>query len=149
MNELLNWIGKEDSITLSYDVIGQTPLMLPCKANDSEICSDKKEIGRNLADIVWDHSINKADKIDYELSICCGIVSGLLDSFFVGDFSLEKANTWGSDKINKFVIKISELDGFKCSNANSEEEILQKAITHLEKNHGMSTDSVTDRKSVV
>jgi len=144
MNELLNWIGKEDSITLSYDVIGQTPLMLPCKTNNSEIPSDKKEIGRNLADIEWDHSINKADKIDYELSICCGIVCGLLDSFFVGDFSLEKANTWGSDKINKFVIKISELDGFKCSNTNSEEEILQKAITHLEKNHGMSADSVTN-----
>lgn len=126
MNELLNWIGKEDSITLSYDIIGQTPLMLPCKANNSDIPSDKKEISRNLADIEWDHSINKADKIDYELSICCGIVCGLLDSFFVGDFSLEKANTWGSDKINKFVIKISELDGFKCSNTNSEEEILQK-----------------------
>lgn len=89
MNKLLNWMGKQDDISVSYDVIGKTPLLLSGKTDNDDVVPGSKEIGNDLTDIEWDHSIDKADKLDYELSIGCGILTGLLDTFFVGDFSLE------------------------------------------------------------
>lgn len=41
---------------------------------------------------------NHADGIDYMISVASGIVSGIVDSIFVGEFSLEEASKWGTKK---------------------------------------------------
>ena len=56
---------------------------------------------------------NHADKLDYELSIASGIIAGIVDSFFVGEFSLEEAHEWGKEKTENFIVKVAKWRGFK------------------------------------
>ena len=37
-----------------------------------------------MAEIVWDKSVSKADQTDYAIAVCCGVVARLIDSFYVG-----------------------------------------------------------------
>lgn len=55
----------------------------------------------------------------------------------MGEFSLEKANEWGSKETNKFVQKIAELKGFKGDD-------LQDAIRFMENNYGIPADSANN-----
>ena len=61
-----------------------------------------------MAEIVWDKSVSKADQTDYAIAVCCGVVAGLIDSFYVGEFSLERANQWGDEKVSRFVKWIAD-----------------------------------------
>lgn len=83
-----------------------------------------------------DKYTSKADKLDIILAMCSGILSGIIDSVFVGEFSLENANNWGNDKVEKFVLNIAKSKGYK-------KDDLSGAIAHLENNYGLASDSVT------
>lgn len=74
-------------------------------------------------------------KSDYKMASTIGLLSGFVDSFFIGKMSLKKAETWGQDEINQFVLKLAQRDGFKG-------EDLIFAIRFLEK-HVLASDSVS------
>ena len=80
-----------------------------------------------------DRLTNKADAIDYAIAVTSGVLTGLIDAFFVGEFSFEKANSWGNDKIEKFVKKVGGNDD------------LVKAVDKLEKNNPIPADKVKDK----
>ena len=44
----------------------------------------------------WEPRLSKADKLDCEIAVASGVITGLVDSFFVGKFSFERASEWGS-----------------------------------------------------
>lgn len=85
----------------------------------------------------FDHSIDKADKLDLEVSACSGIIAGLIDSFFVGEFSLDKANEWGDKKVNEFVIHIAKSKGCKSND-------IYDAIKFLEEKFPVASDNLTE-----
>lgn len=80
---------------------------------------------------------DKADKTDYMVAASCGILTGLLDSFWVGEFSLAKAQDWGRSKINSLVVKVAQVRGY------SKDE-LEGAIKFLEKDAPMASDKLTN-----
>ena len=45
----------------------------------------------------------RLSELDCSVSVASGIISGLIDSVFVGEFSLDRGAAWGNDKVNKFV----------------------------------------------
>ena len=49
---------------------------------------------------------NHADKTDYALSVAGGVLAGLVDSLFVGEFSLEYANQWGNQQAENLVLPL-------------------------------------------
>lgn len=53
---------------------------------------------------------NQADAIDYTVAISSGILAGIIDSFFVGDFSLSEGKKWGNDQLEKIVKKLGKND---------------------------------------
>ncbi|NCA95431.1 MAG: hypothetical protein EOM74_00455 [Methanomicrobia archaeon] len=80
--------------------------------SNGDSCSSIAKLDQRLSDLRIqlngkDGKINelesKADGLDYAVAAACGIITGLLDAFFVGEFSLESANKWGTEKCNKFV----------------------------------------------
>lgn len=81
-----------------------------------------------------DRLTNHADQVDNMLAVSSGILAGLVDIFFVGEFSLERGTKWGSDKINRFVVKIAQKTGYDGDD-------LEKAIRHLEKKFPAPSDS--------
>ena len=74
---------------------------------------------------------------DYKMAAASGVVAGLCDSIFVGKFSLDKANEWGSEKVNEFVVWVAKQhSGFKG-------ESLRDAIQFLENQYPFVGDKYT------
>ena len=91
---------------------------------------------REVIEVEWSDNVKKADKTDYLIAISSGAISGLIDSFFVGKFSIERANEWGGKKTNEFVEKIASLGGYQG-------EELPGAIAFMERNFPIAADSKT------
>lgn len=141
MNTLLDWMGKADDISIMYEAgIPQNSLLL---AGGSSTSVDLPVISypiyddlRYVENVVWENSVKKADRTDYLTAIGCGVVSGLVDVFYVGDFSLERAQAWGTEEVNKFVKKVAKLNGYK-------KDDLAGAVRFMEKKFPLSADEKT------
>jgi hypothetical protein len=77
-----------------------------------------------------------ADKLDYQIAALIGTLTAAFDIFWVGDFSLADAQSWGRKEVNDFVLKVSQSKGFKGTN-------LDGAIKYLEKSYKIPSDRLT------
>ena len=84
---------------------------------------------------------NQADAIDYTVAISSGILAGIIDSFFVGDFSLSEGKAWSNHKVNDFVIKIAKNKGYSKNR-------LKGAIDFLEDKFKIPSDNIWSGKNV-
>lgn len=79
---------------------------------------------------------NHADGLDYTIAVSSGVITGLIDVFWVGEFNFERGKKWSDEKINNFVIKIAKNRGYKGDN-------LEGSISFLEKEYPLASDSNT------
>ena len=89
-------------------------------------------------EIQWDSHVDKADKLDYAVAASSGVIAGLIDVFYVGELSLDRANAWGREQIEKVVMKVARIEGYTGDD-------LQGAIRMLEKLHPMAADGVAEK----
>lgn len=68
---------------------------------------------------------NKADQFDYLVSISSGILCGMLDILWVGDFSLAQGRNYASNEIDGFVTKTAKLLGCKNNDVKSAVKFLE------------------------
>ena len=80
---------------------------------------------------------NYADKLDYALAVASGIIAGVIDSVFIGECSLEYANQWGNEQIEKFVVQIAKSQGYGGDE-------LSGAVKHLEDKFPIAADKATN-----
>jgi hypothetical protein len=78
-----------------------------------------------------------ADKLDYQIAAFSGTLAAAFDIFWVGDFSLSDAQTWGRKKVSDFVLKVSQSKGYKGTE-------LDGAIRYLEKFFKIPSDRLTN-----
>lgn len=120
----------------------------------SEYEEVKARIARGLAEVsqleqeAWstietlnreiDRLTNKADKTDYIFAACSGMLSGIIDSFFVGEFSLDSATGWGKSKVDTFVKKVAKSQG--CGSDD-----LSSCVSFLEKKFPFVGDRVANQ----
>jgi cell division protein FtsL len=97
---------------------------------------EKKQNEINTINQEIDRLTNHADALDYTVSVSSGILCGLIDSFFVGEFSFERGQNWGKEKTDNFVKAVAKNQGY-------EGDDLKGSILHLEKKYGTPSDSVT------
>lgn len=83
-----------------------------------------------------EHYTNHADKADYALAVTSGVLAGLVDSLFVGEFALEYANQWGNQQAEKLVLKVAKYQGYSGTD-------LGQAIKHLEDQFPIAADKAT------
>ena len=143
MNTLIDWLGKADDLELSYDagIYRNSPLLVGDTETSVNLPAiiyplNVNENIREITDVSWEETVQTADRVDYAMAVACGVISGLVDVFYVGEFSLENARNWGSEKTNKFVKKIAELTGYKGDD-------LSDAIRHLEQKFPLAADKNT------
>ena len=79
---------------------------------------------------------SQADNFDYLVSIASGILCGMLDVLWVGEFSLEHGRELASDKVEAFVKKAAKFAG--C-----ESDDLDESVKHLEKLFPIPSDGNT------
>ena len=141
MTTLVDWLGKAEDLSISYDagVPQNSPLLEGRLVTESDLPAllyTPNDNVREVTDASWEESVEKADRADYLIAVACGAVSGLVDIFYVGEFSLERANKWGSAEINRFVKKVADLNGFKGAD-------LSDAVAFLEKRFPLAADAKT------
>lgn len=79
---------------------------------------------------------SQADKFDYLVSIASGVLCGMLDILWVGEFSLEHGRGITSDKIDSLVTKTAKMLGCKSDD-------LKSAVKFLEKRFPIPSDGNT------
>ncbi len=77
------------------------------------------------------------DNVDYAIAITSGILAGIIDSLFVGEFSLENASQWGVEKTNDFVLKVAKYQGYKGNDQ-------AMAVKYLEGMFPIAADKATN-----
>ena len=102
---------------------------------DEQLSENEKVVAELNANI--DKLTNHADGIDYMIAVASGVLAGIIDIVFVEDFSLEKANEWGNDKTNNFVIKIAQKQGYQGDD-------LYGAVKFLEEQFPLAADKATN-----
>lgn len=105
-------------------------------AVNASLNSNYKRLGELNKEI--ERLSNSADGIDYMVAVGSGILAGLIDSFWVGEFSFERGNDWSDEKVNGFVKNVAKKNGYAGDD-------LEGAIRHLENKFGAPSDSVTDK----
>ena len=79
---------------------------------------------------------SQADKWDYLVAVASGILCGMLDIIWVGDFSLENSRAFTSNKVDGFVEKTANILGFKGDD-------LKNAVKFLEEKFPIPSDGNT------
>lgn len=95
---------------------------------------DHSAIGTNfdLDQIIYDLDnqiellSSQADTLDYLISVASGILCGMLDILWVGEFSLEYGREIGSDKVEAFVKKAAKLTGCESDDLGASVKYLEK-----------------------
>ncbi|MBJ2329187.1 hypothetical protein JFX23_05315 [Schaalia cardiffensis] len=111
----------------------------PLKGNEPTVDSGAySNVADHLSDqIDWEPHVDKADRTDYIVAVSSGIIAGIIDILLTGEFSLDRANEWGSDKVEKIVLKVAKAEGYNGDDLN-------KAIKTLEDNHPLASDGNTN-----
>jgi len=103
--------------------------------------SDKQIIANRLNN---DYKMKKAncDKYDYMIASFCGVVSGLIDVFFVGMPGDSKLSKWSDNMVDSFVTKVAKGLGYKPRDGKG---TVANAIAFLEKRYPVNYDQATGK----
>lgn len=82
---------------------------------------------------------NDADSVDYIVSACSGVIAGLVDSFFVGEWNLDIASA--HKKVNNFIMDYAKRKGYKGDRLNG-------AINFLENKFPVAQDNIWKGKGI-
>ncbi len=95
--------SKEEIISAELAVSAEGPR----DASLNEINQALQKIDLELAQYA-----SSADRTDYAVAVGSGILAGMADSIFVGEFKLEEADQWGNEKASAFVMKAARTQGY-------------------------------------
>ncbi|WP_253197634.1 hypothetical protein [Clostridium algidicarnis] len=95
----------------------------------------EKVANPNIEQIIYDLDnqiqmiSSQADKLDYLVSISSGILCGMIDMLWVGDFDLAAGRDIADEKVNGFVKKTAKLIGCEDNDVKSCVAFLEKKIS--------------------
>ena len=138
-----------DGFEVEFELIPPADTSLLTKSNiESEISAidkmlaEKQQIIDDLNSEI-DNITNHADGIDYAMAVTCGLITGIIDSIFVGEWDFAKAKAKANQDINKKVIdfakKNPEFQDYLDNKRKSNSE-LENAIAFLEKKYKLPGD---------
>lgn len=106
--------------------------------------AEKAEIAERIRS---DYTMKKAncDKFDYMIAAFCGVVAGLIDSFFVGMPDQSRLGNWTNGQTDNFVRKIAQLKGWNPAVGN--ENSIVSAIQFLENKYKVNYDQATSKSA--
>lgn len=128
---------------ISIEILNESNLL--AAKNETSAALDQALIKVNQE---LDSFVNHADKMDYAFAVASGLCAGIVDFLFVGEFSLENAHSWGSEKTEKFVVKIAKSQGYKGDDVKEAIVYLAEKTEHkdnrIQKGFHLATDSNTN-----
>lgn len=131
-------------ITIKADERDGRDSLLHEIANKSSAVNEKLLLNNQKLDKLnaeIDRLTNKADGLDYMVAVASGILAGIVDSLWVGEFSMERGKAWSNKNVNEFVMKAAKSQGY-------EGDRLTGAIEHLENKFKIPSDNLWSGKDV-
>lgn len=136
------WNRQQSDIEVSYGIsLAPSGYLSSGEYRQNAVAGSGRTFEGEVGSVEWDPGVEKADRADYVLAVCIGSVSGLVDALFVGEFSLDRAKSWGDEKIAAFVKRVGNWEMRREGKEESND--LAKLIKHLEENHGLASDKAT------
>ncbi|MDR1481794.1 MAG: hypothetical protein LBI74_04125 [Synergistaceae bacterium] len=123
MEKKNNWFGKEENTSIEYEILSERTI----QTNINEF-----DFSTYVED---DASVIKADRWDCLIAASSGFLTGMLDIFWVGEFSLVDVQSQGKKLTNELVIKIAQSRGYT-------KNTLDGAIRFLEKMYPNPSDKI-------
>ena len=113
-------------------------LQIKLVPNNEMVVSNEYDFDKIIFDLDCQVDLlsSQADKYDYLVSVGSGILCGLLDILWVGEFSLERGRNIANDKVDEFVKKTAKMLGYKDND-------LQSSVKFLEKKFPIPSDGNT------
>ena len=135
---------KNDNFEVKYEIIniesfGDNENKKYIKNIDREIDINNSKL-QEYRDVIKKFT-NQADALDYTVAIGSGILAGIVDSFFVGNFSFAEGKAWSNHKINDFVMDVAKKKGYKGNR-------LKGAIKYLEDKFKIPSDNIWSGKDI-
>lgn len=131
---------------VQYAIVFPKQRLLPGRIDSDDVSTEltkmpdqvNSRIPEQLSDhIEWEPQVDDADKVDYIVAVSSGVIAGLIDAFFTGELSFDRASDWGADKVERIVKKVAQTEGYTGDS-------LSEAIRTLEKNHPLAADGNTN-----
>lgn len=109
------------------------------------------EVDRLNSDIA--HLTNNADGLDYMVAVGSGVLAGLVDSLWVGEFDFKSGKAWSNKSVNDFVMRKAKkkrklrdpLTGEKIVTEGYTGNHLKGAIAYLEDTFHIPSDSIFEK----
>lgn len=92
-----------------------------------------EEISSNDDEI--DKFTNHADGLDYMIAVVSGVLTGIIDSVYVGELKWDEAKANAHEEVNRFIIKKAKADGYTGDR-------LDGAIKFLEDKYKIPSDNI-------
>jgi len=84
---------------------------------------------------------NSADWLDYTVAVGSGVLTGIVDSLWVGEFDFHRGKEWSNKAVNEVVMKIAKERGYQGDR-------LDGAIRFLEDQFPIPSDSIWKSKNL-
>lgn len=129
MNALIEPNEPDDKNPLiKYEIVFKKNPLLLTSADIQYSESNQSAVESLEDDIKWEPHVDEADRLDYIVAVSSGVLAGLIDVFYIGEFSLDRASEWGKEEIEQIVMKVARMEGYTGDD-------LSDAIKMLEKRH--------------
>ena len=141
MTSIIELKTSKDEQEVEYEVSSLTQ-----EGDVSSIATSLQDIEERIRkneDIMDDLNVdinrltNNADIFDYTVAISSGLLTGMIDAFFVGEFNIVDLKADANKHVNKFIEKYAKLRGYKENGQG-----LKGAISFLEGKFPVDQDNV-------
>lgn len=151
MGEVVSLKTEQDGLQVEFELMSPISIKAACDERQIEIMEkldsveklmeeNQKLIDEYNAEI--NRLTNQADGIDYTVAVACGVLTGALDAFFVGEFNFE--GSW--DKVNEKFRDIVSKKATQIEEAERDQKI-QKAIENAQKKAQEKGETLSDDKA--
>ena len=108
----------------------------------SAVIEEKERVLEELNSEI-DRLTNNADSLDYAIAVTCGLITGIIDSVFVGEWDFKSAKAQANKDVNEMVIDFARKDPeYKdyLENKRTSNSDLENAISFLENKYKLPGD---------
>ena len=141
VKDILNLQTKFEECVVEYNIqVNLDNHSKPINEIDEQIAENQKSIDELDTEI--DRLTNHADYLDNTIAVSSGVLTGLIDSFFVGEFNFAELKADSNKLVNNFIETYAKKEGYKG------EKRLRGAIDFLEKKFPVDQDNIWKGKNI-
>ena len=148
MGEIVALKTEQDGLQVEFEVVSPLTLVKPCDKRQLEIIDKLDSVDKLMEEnqrLIDEYNAeinrltNQADVLDYTVAVACGVLTGALDVFFVGEFdfegSLEKVNEKIQDIVSKKAAMVEKAE---------RDQKIQNAIENAKKKAAEKGETLND-----